>query len=154
MLLRDTLTIQLTDETGVDPESIQFKLGGSATIGIDDSRLEYSDGILTYIPEEGAALGEYEQEITVELGAPEPIDRILDLTFSGWGIPLVEVGRPEAHLSFIPTTVDIGKRPLLRIAFLPAGCWSGCEGPGFSTNRRSSREGRTREGQHLQQAKA
>jgi len=58
------LETRLCDPSGVDGSSIQFSLANQAPIGLDDPRLAYTNGVLTYRPLPGETLGDYGRELS------------------------------------------------------------------------------------------
>ncbi|HOY59865.1 MAG TPA: SUMF1/EgtB/PvdO family nonheme iron enzyme, partial [Verrucomicrobiota bacterium] len=55
---------RLCDPSGVDSSSIQFSLADQAPIGLDDSRLTYTNEVLSYRPPAGETLGDYGRELS------------------------------------------------------------------------------------------
>jgi len=70
---QDWLAAHLLDESGVDPESISFSVGSGPPIGVDDLRLTYSNGVLTYTPRADEYLGDYAETVTVLLSVSDTL---------------------------------------------------------------------------------
>lgn len=65
--LRDHIIVQLTDDTGVEISSLKFTVGDQPAIDVNDPRLTYNQGILTYAPAENAVLGIYGEVVVIGL---------------------------------------------------------------------------------------
>ena len=80
---QEVLSIHLTDESDIDLNSVAFSIGSSPAIGVDDPRLSYSEGVLTYTPDAGEYLGDYGETIVASLSVSDTFGhRLEDYTWS------------------------------------------------------------------------
>ena len=63
----EPLVVRLSDEAGINPQSISFSVGSGAPIGIDDPRLAFSEDFLVYTPAAEESYGGYGETVTATL---------------------------------------------------------------------------------------
>jgi hypothetical protein len=70
----------LTDETGVNPNSIIFAIGTNSPVTLSDRRLTWStNGVLTYTPATNEVLGALGQTVNVSLSAADVLESVLKI---------------------------------------------------------------------------
>ncbi len=75
--------MHIGDESWIDPDSISFSVASGPAIGIDDPRLTYSDGVLTYTPVADEYYGDYGETVTASLSVSDTLgNRLQDYTWS------------------------------------------------------------------------
>jgi hypothetical protein len=68
---REPLVVRLSDESGIDPQSISFSLGSGPPIGIDDPRLTFSEDFLVYTPGADESYGGYGETVPAALSVSD-----------------------------------------------------------------------------------
>jgi hypothetical protein len=68
-----TLTVDLADETAIDPNSIRFRIGAATAMTTADPRLSFSDNRLIYRPAETETLGGYGESVTVRFSVADTL---------------------------------------------------------------------------------
>jgi hypothetical protein len=68
---RATLQAWLSDETGLDTNSLTFTLGNGPPLTLADPRLTYTDGLLTYTPAPAEVLGTPGETVTASVSVTD-----------------------------------------------------------------------------------
>ena len=76
------LTVQLSDATGVDTNSIQLTVGDLGTFTLTNAQLIFSNGLLTFLNDGSIPLGDYGTNIQVTLVAADTLGNIGTNTWS------------------------------------------------------------------------
>ncbi len=74
----EPLVVKLSDETGINPQSISFSLGAGSPIGIDDPRLVLAEHFLVYTPAADESYGGYGETVTATLSVSDTLGRRLE----------------------------------------------------------------------------
>ncbi len=79
----EPLVVRLSDEAGIDPQSISFSVGARSPIGIDDPRLIFSEDFLVYTPAADESYGGYGETVTARLSVSDTLgSRLENYTWS------------------------------------------------------------------------
>ena len=76
------LTVQLSDATGVDTNSIQLTVGDLGTFTLTNAQLIFSNGLLTFLNDGSIPLGDYGTNVQVTLVAADTLGNIGTNTWS------------------------------------------------------------------------
>ncbi|MCB1132201.1 MAG: SUMF1/EgtB/PvdO family nonheme iron enzyme, partial [Verrucomicrobiae bacterium] len=76
------ITLELTDATGIDPETIQLSVGALGTFGESSAELAFANNTITFDSGSDAALGGWGQTITATLVVDDTLGNKLSHTWS------------------------------------------------------------------------
>lgn len=76
------VTVELTDRTGIDPDSITFSIDGGDPITVSDPTLTFADGTLTYDLGGDFPLGNSGDEVAIELVVADPLGNSATFTWT------------------------------------------------------------------------
>src|SRR5207302_1787355 len=71
-----TLKASLVDETGINTNTISFQLGTNAPVTLNDSRLGFAGGVLTYSPGTNEVIGLLGSNVTVRVSAADTLGNL------------------------------------------------------------------------------
>lgn len=92
----------LSDETGINTNTISFKLGTNATVTLADPRLAYAAGTLTYTPGTNEVLGALGNNVTASVSVADTLGNIT--TNYTWSFQIELPAVPVANAIFISGT--------------------------------------------------
>jgi hypothetical protein len=77
-----SVSVSLSDLTGIDPSTISLKVGSLGTYSVADSQLTFSDGILSFGTDGSMALGEYGETVSVSLIVSDTLGNAMTYAWS------------------------------------------------------------------------